>query len=142
MILEHPLSNEECSFLDLVAEFARNEVMPHADQWDHDENLPREIFTKAGKIGLMGMVAPKEYGGRGMSYVAAALVIKELGKAYVALSMDIAAHNALERYLRDAKLCTIGERTSEVQRLVIARHVLKEAKPLKLAHREPRNPNA
>jgi alkylation response protein AidB-like acyl-CoA dehydrogenase len=47
----------------------------------------------------------------------------------------------IERYLRDAKLCTIGEGTSEVQRLVIARHVLKEAKPLKLAHREPRNPN-
>jgi alkylation response protein AidB-like acyl-CoA dehydrogenase len=47
----------------------------------------------------------------------------------------------IERYLRDAKLCTIGEGTSEVQRLVIARHVLKEAKPLKLAHREPREPN-
>lgn len=37
----------------------------------------------------------------------------------------------IERYLRDAKLCTIGEGTSEVQRLVIARHVLKEAKPFK-----------
>ncbi len=32
----------------------------------------------------------------------------------------------VERYLRDAKLCEIGEGTSEVQRLVIARHVLKE----------------
>jgi len=49
--------------------------------------------------------------------------------------------NAVERYLRDAKLCEIGEGTSQVQRLVIARHVLKEAKPLKLAHREPRAPN-
>ena len=47
----------------------------------------------------------------------------------------------IERYLRDAKLCTIGEGTSEVQRLVIARHVLKEAKPLKLAHRESKEPN-
>ena len=47
----------------------------------------------------------------------------------------------IERYLRDAKLCEIGEGTSQVQRLVIARHVLKEAKPLKLAHREPRPPN-
>ena len=42
----------------------------------------------------------------------------------------------IERYLRDAKLCEIGEGTSQVQRLVIARHVLKEAKPLKLAHRD------
>jgi hypothetical protein len=34
------------------------------------------------------------------------------------------------------------EGTSQVQRLVIARHVLKEAKPLKLAHREPRAPES
>ena len=95
MILEHPLSDEERAFLDRVDEFSRNEVMPHADDWDHDEQLPREIFTKAGKIGMMGMAAPKEYGGGGMSNVTAALAIKELGKAYAALSMDIAAHNAL-----------------------------------------------
>jgi len=33
---------------------------------------------------------------------------------------------AVERYYRDAKLTTIGEGTSEIQRMVIARHVLKE----------------
>ncbi|HSP14711.1 MAG TPA: acyl-CoA dehydrogenase family protein [Thermoanaerobaculia bacterium] len=31
-----------------------------------------------------------------------------------------------EKYYRDVKLCTIGEGTSEIQRLVIARHVLNE----------------
>ena len=30
----------------------------------------------------------------------------------------------VERHLRDAKLCEIGEGTSEVQRIVIAKHVL------------------
>ena len=33
----------------------------------------------------------------------------------------------VERMARDAKICEIGEGTSEVQKLVIARHVLKEA---------------
>jgi alkylation response protein AidB-like acyl-CoA dehydrogenase len=33
----------------------------------------------------------------------------------------------LERYLRDVKLCEIAEGTSEIQRLLIARKVLKEA---------------
>ena len=32
----------------------------------------------------------------------------------------------VERYLRDAKLCEIGEGTSEVQRLVISRNLLRE----------------
>ncbi len=33
----------------------------------------------------------------------------------------------VERYLRDAKLCEIGEGSSEVQRILIARHLLAEA---------------
>jgi alkylation response protein AidB-like acyl-CoA dehydrogenase len=32
----------------------------------------------------------------------------------------------VERYLRDVKLAEIGEGTNEVQRMVIARHLLKE----------------
>jgi alkylation response protein AidB-like acyl-CoA dehydrogenase len=93
--LEHPLDEASRAFLKSVEEFAQKEVAPFADGWDHDEKLPREIFTKAGKIGLMGMIAPKEFGGRGLSYVTAAFAIKELGKVFAALSMDIAAHNSL-----------------------------------------------
>jgi alkylation response protein AidB-like acyl-CoA dehydrogenase len=93
--LEHPLDEASRAFLKSVEEFAQKEVAPFADEWDDDEKLPREIFTKAGKIGLMGMIAPKEFGGRGLSYVTAAFAIKELGKVFAALSMDIAAHNSL-----------------------------------------------
>jgi len=32
----------------------------------------------------------------------------------------------VEKFYRDVKLCTIGEGTSEIQRLVIARQLLKE----------------
>lgn len=34
----------------------------------------------------------------------------------------------VEKYYRDSKLCTIGEGTSEIQKLVISRNVLKEVK--------------
>src|SRR5205807_1127080 len=93
--LEHPLDEASRAFLKSVEEFAQKEVAPVADEWDHDEKLPREIFIQAGKIGLMGMIAPKEFGGRGLSYVTATFAIKELGKVFAALSMDIAAHNSL-----------------------------------------------
>jgi alkylation response protein AidB-like acyl-CoA dehydrogenase len=33
----------------------------------------------------------------------------------------------VERYFRDAKLCEIGEGTSEIQRMVIARSILRDA---------------
>src|SRR4051794_41835722 len=94
MTLEHPLADESRSFLSAVEEFGRTEVAPYADQWDHDEQLPREIFTKAGKLGMMGMVAPKEYGGRGLSYVTSALAGKGIGKTCGSPAMDIARDNA------------------------------------------------
>ena len=35
----------------------------------------------------------------------------------------------VEKFFRDCKLCTIGEGTSEIQKLVISRKILKELKP-------------
>jgi len=35
----------------------------------------------------------------------------------------------VEKFYRDVKLCTIGEGTSEIQRMVIARHIIQESRP-------------
>ena len=92
--VNQPTETEQ-SFLDRVVEFCRTEVAPHGEQWEKDEALPREIFAKAGRLGLLGMVVPAKYGGQGMSYVAYALAVAELARHHGALALDIAAHNAL-----------------------------------------------
>src|SRR6185295_13621026 len=65
---EH-VSRPERLFLERVAEFAQRHVAPHADAWERAEELPREIFSRAGRIGLMGVVAPRRLGGQGFGYV-------------------------------------------------------------------------
>jgi alkylation response protein AidB-like acyl-CoA dehydrogenase len=89
------VSPAEAAFLEKVAAFAAREVAPQADAWERDEALPREIFTAAGRIGLMGVVAPKKFGGQEFGYAAYALAIRELARHCGALAIDIAAHNAL-----------------------------------------------
>ncbi len=89
------LSPAEKSFLEQVAIFAETEVAPHAEAWEKQERLPRAIFTKAGRIGLLGMTAPRRLGGRGFGYVASALAVREIARHQAALALDIAAHNAL-----------------------------------------------
>ena len=89
------LSAEETRFLENVASFARDQVAPRADSWEVDEALPKEIFNKAGEIGLMGVCVPKAIGGQGHGYVAYALAIRDLAKHCGSLAIDIAAHNAL-----------------------------------------------
>lgn len=89
------LTEADRQYLRQVEEFCREKVDPHCVRWDDDENLPREIFTDAGRLGLLGMTAPANLGGRAMSFVAYVHVIMALGRHCAALALDIAAHNAL-----------------------------------------------
>src|SRR5438270_7098850 len=89
------LTDADRQYLRRVEEFCREKVDPHCAAWDEEENLPREIFTEAGGLGLLGLTAPAELGGRALSFVAYARVIMALGRHCAALALDVAAHNAL-----------------------------------------------
>ncbi|MBV7295707.1 acyl-CoA dehydrogenase family protein [Corynebacterium sp. TAE3-ERU12] len=52
-------------FRDTVRRFVETEVTPNVDKW-HEQSMPdREVFKKAGQLGLIGMSTPEEYGGGG-----------------------------------------------------------------------------
>lgn len=89
------LKPAEIAFLEKVADFAASDVAPHAEAWEKQEEIPRETFMKAGKLGLLGVTAPRSVGGRGFGYAAYALAIRELARHQAAFAIDIAAHNAL-----------------------------------------------
>jgi alkylation response protein AidB-like acyl-CoA dehydrogenase len=64
-------------------------------EWDEAQRLPREIFTKMGELGLMGVLFPEEYGGAGMGYVEYATVIEEIARVDGSIGLSVAAHNSL-----------------------------------------------
>ena len=63
MHFEIPKTHE--LFRQMVREFVENEVKPIATEIDEEERFPAETAEKMGKIGLMGIPVPKEYGGAG-----------------------------------------------------------------------------
>ena len=89
------LKPEELAFLKQTADFCAQEIAPHAATWEENEELPRDLFTKAGRAGLMGVLAPKEVGGQGLSMLCFCLVIEEIARHCGAFAMNMAAHNAL-----------------------------------------------
>lgn len=89
------LKPEELEFLDQTAGFAAREIAPHAADWEEKEELPRDLFTKAGRAGLMGMLAPKSVGGQELSMLCFCLAIEEIARHCGAFAMNLAAHNAL-----------------------------------------------
>jgi citronellyl-CoA dehydrogenase len=50
-----------------VRDFAEKEIAPFAEEWDDAEIFPREIFKKAGDLGLLGMRFDPEAGGSGLT---------------------------------------------------------------------------
>lgn len=58
-------SEDHLAFANLVRDFAAKEVAPHIVDWEHDGRIPREVFARAGALGLLGFAAAPEYGGLG-----------------------------------------------------------------------------
>ncbi len=75
---QHPFYTEEHeAFRQAIRSFVEQELRPFADAWDEAETFPRELYEKAGAIGLMGAGFPEEYGGLGNSDVFTRLVIDQ-----------------------------------------------------------------
>ena len=54
------------AFRDTVRTFCEKEIAPHHEQWEKDGIVPREVWEKAGELGLLGFMMPEEYGGGGI----------------------------------------------------------------------------
>jgi len=61
-----------------IREFAAREIAPHAAAWDEASEFPMATVKMLGKMGLLGVIFPTEYGGAGLGYVDYVLAIEEL----------------------------------------------------------------
>jgi alkylation response protein AidB-like acyl-CoA dehydrogenase len=57
---------EHEAFRKSVRAFLDKEMLPHVEQWERDQLVPRRIYAAAGQLGFLGMSIPEEYGGGGV----------------------------------------------------------------------------
>jgi alkylation response protein AidB-like acyl-CoA dehydrogenase len=82
-----------------IAETARNfanqHIKPNVMRWDEYQEFPAHIFHEMGKLGLMGVLVPEEYGGSGLGYIEYKTIIEEIAKVCGSIGLSVAAHNSL-----------------------------------------------
>lgn len=88
-------NDEHFMLVEMVREFAQNEIKPHSQTLDATGEFPSEIVRKMGELGLMGIPIPEKYGGAGMDTVAYAAVVMELGRVDASVAITLAAHTSL-----------------------------------------------
>jgi acyl-CoA dehydrogenase len=60
--------------------FIEREIVPFHGQWEKDGIVPKEVWRKAGKEGLLCCMIPEAYGGGGGDFGHSAVVIEELAR--------------------------------------------------------------
>jgi len=80
---------------DAARDFSQQYIRPHVMEWDESQEFPVHVFKELGKLGMMGVLVPEEYGGAGMSYYEYKVVIEEISKVCGSIGLSVAAHNSL-----------------------------------------------
>src|ERR1700704_3686474 len=78
-----------------VREFAEGEIAPVAEELDRTKSFPYEIVEKLGRLNLMGIPFPEEYGGGGGDTLAYALAVEELTRVDSSVAITLCAHTSL-----------------------------------------------
>ncbi|MCX7790669.1 MAG: acyl-CoA dehydrogenase [Chloroflexaceae bacterium] len=89
------LTREQELIRQTVREFAEKEIAPRARHVDETGEFPAETFAKMGKLGLMGLPFPEEYGGAGADTISAAIAVEEVARVCGSTALAYAAHMGL-----------------------------------------------
>jgi len=78
-----------------VRDFAEGEIAPVAEELDRTKAFPYEIVKRLGKLNLMGIPFPEQYGGGGGDTLAYALAVEELTRVDSSVAITLCAHTSL-----------------------------------------------
>jgi alkylation response protein AidB-like acyl-CoA dehydrogenase len=92
--VDFELTAEQREIQGLAREFARDEIEPHAAQWDRDHGFPRELLDRLGGVGLLGVCVPEEHAGGGADFLSYVLVLEELSRADAGVGVTVAVHTS------------------------------------------------
>jgi butyryl-CoA dehydrogenase len=102
--MDFNLSTEQEMVRDLCRNFAKNEVMPIAEELDKTGQFPYDVWKKMGDLGICGIPFPQECGGWGLDWVSMIIAIEEISRGDASLGNSLLDTVTLAMNL----LCTFG----------------------------------
>ena len=117
--MDFELTEDQQAFAATARDFARDEMMPHAKDWDEGAIFPVEALRKAAALGFGGIYVKEDTGGSALSRLDATIIFEELAQGCTSTAAYISIHN-MAAWMIDAhgdeaqrkrflpKLCTMA----------------------------------
>jgi acyl-CoA dehydrogenase len=123
-----PFTEEHEQLRQTISRWVTAEIVPHVDEWEAAREFPRELYSRAGELGFLGLKYPAALGGQGGDYVHDAVWAEELAASGASggVGAGLGAHTGIatppifkfgtpdqhERFLRPAirgeRICALG----------------------------------
>jgi butyryl-CoA dehydrogenase len=87
------LDQDHVMIRDAVRTFVREEIGPHAAQWDRDRVFPADVHKRLAELGAYGVLVPETWGGAGLDALALALILEEIAAGDGGTSTAISVNN-------------------------------------------------
>jgi alkylation response protein AidB-like acyl-CoA dehydrogenase len=78
--------------VEAVRRFVDRDVIPTANDLEHEDAYPNALVAKMKELGLFGATIPQEHGGLGLSFVSYARIMAELSRGWMSLAGVINSH--------------------------------------------------
>ena len=93
--MDFSLNEEQLAIRATCREFAEQEIKPRAEAMDHSGKFPYDLVEAMGKLGLLGLPFPEEYGGAGADFLSYCIAIEEISRGDVSVGITMEAHTSL-----------------------------------------------
>ncbi|MBF9060700.1 acyl-CoA dehydrogenase [Rhodobacterales bacterium HKCCSP123] len=91
--MDFALSEEAQAVFDMARDFGQAEIAPHAQAWEREGTIPKELWPKLAELGFGGLYVSEDKGGSGLSRLEATLVFEALAQACPSVSAFLSIHN-------------------------------------------------
>jgi alkylation response protein AidB-like acyl-CoA dehydrogenase len=85
-------TDEQKAITEMVRQFVDNEVIPIAEEHDHEDKFPDAVVEQMRELGLFGVTIPEEYGGMGLDLTTYAMIVEELSRGWISVSGIVNTH--------------------------------------------------
>jgi alkylation response protein AidB-like acyl-CoA dehydrogenase len=86
------ITEEQRDILAMVRQFVDEQILPHVEHYDANDEFPAPIVEQMAELGLFGVTIPEEYGGMGLDLTTYALIVEELSRGWISISGVVNTH--------------------------------------------------